>query len=349
MSKTEKTEDKKKLSHQKVCSSDKDFDQSYRGNGKILLTGEYFVLEGARGIGLPTRLGQSLGISYANSFSRPELTWVAYNNKGEQWFEAKYELWHFDQIGGEVNEVSEFLQGLLRSARNQNKHFLRDEQNIWAETRLEFPRNFGLGSSSTLIYNVAQWAYVSPFQLAFDVTKGSGYDVACAGSEGPILYKLDDQGPQYAQVEFNPRFKDKLFFVHLGQKVRSDKSIINFRSLQQDNPHFFKEVAQEIDDLTLKVLRTDDFGTFEKLVNIHEEKVGRALETRPVKEQLFNDFWGEVKSLGAWGGDFVLATSSQSLEETKKYFHSNGHKTLFTFDELILSTPPQGSKGQIVH
>ena len=27
-----------------------------------------------------------------------------------------------------------------------------------------------------------------------------------------------------------------------------------------------------------------------------------------IKDKLFNDFDGEIKSLGAWGGDFILAS-----------------------------------------
>ena len=46
----------------------------------------------------------------------------------------------------------------------------------------------GLGSSSTLIYCVAEWAEVNPLMLYFKIDDGSGYDVACAFADGPITY-----------------------------------------------------------------------------------------------------------------------------------------------------------------
>ncbi len=35
---------------------------TFRSNGKLLLTAEYLVLDGARAIALPTKLGQSLTV-----------------------------------------------------------------------------------------------------------------------------------------------------------------------------------------------------------------------------------------------------------------------------------------------
>ena len=60
-------------------------------------------------------------------------------------------------------------------------------------THLEFPRDWGLGSSSTLINNVAQWAQVDPFELHFKVSNGSGYDIACAKRRYPIVYSTQNQ------------------------------------------------------------------------------------------------------------------------------------------------------------
>jgi hypothetical protein len=42
-----------------------------------------------------------------------------------------------------------------------------------------------------------------------------------------------------------------------------------------------------------------------------------------------------VKSLGAWGGDFVLMTNSRSDKELKAYLHAHNLKVVFKFDELI--------------
>ncbi|MEQ3661167.1 MAG: GHMP kinase, partial [Flavobacterium sp.] len=36
--------------------------QTYYSNGKLLLTGEYVVLDGAKALAVPTKFGQSLSI-----------------------------------------------------------------------------------------------------------------------------------------------------------------------------------------------------------------------------------------------------------------------------------------------
>jgi hypothetical protein len=57
------------------------------------------------------------------------------------------------------------------------------------------------------------------------------------------------------------------------------------------------------------------------------------LQLTPVKERLFDDYFGAVKSLGAWGGDFVLATGDKT---TPAYFKKKGYSTVLTYKEMIL-------------
>ena len=190
------------------------FDQNFWY--KILLSGEYFVLNGADALALPTQAGQSLSVKYEQSFN-PVLSWRAYDSNGELWFEADFEFWKFDILSpNKTDPKALFLQKLLRQARIQNKHFLRDEQNVYVETKLGFPKDWGLGSSSSLIYNLAQWAYISPFELLFETSKGSGYDVACAQSSGAILYNLGESGPLWSPVLFDPEYKKSIYFSISG-------------------------------------------------------------------------------------------------------------------------------------
>jgi hypothetical protein len=48
---------------------------------------------------------------------------------------------------------------------------------------------------------------------------------------------------------------------------------------------------------------------------------------------LFPDFKGIVKSLGAWGGDFVMVLSKQN---PKEYFIEKGYTTILSYDEMVL-------------
>ena len=52
-----------------------------------------------------------------------------------------------------------------------------------------------------------------------------------------------------------------------------------------------------------------------------------------VKECLFPDYKGTVKSLGAWGGDFVLAISE--TEDIPNYFLSKGFDICIPYDEIV--------------
>ena len=162
--------------------------QYFFGHGKILLSGEYLVLDGALSLALPTKVGQSLSVKYSPSFS-PTLTWKSFDVKGNCWFESKFEFWHFNCLDEKPTEEALFLQQILQQVRKQNSHFLRDGVDVKVETHLGFPLSWGLGSSSSLIYNIAQWAYISPFELLFKTHGGSGYDIACAQSDGPIAYR----------------------------------------------------------------------------------------------------------------------------------------------------------------
>jgi len=311
-------------------------EQFYYGHGKLLLTGEYFILDGAHSVALPTNLGQTLSVKY-NRSSSPKLYWKSYDSTGKCWFEASYDLWRFNCLDNE-SEEAETLSDILRAAREQNVHFLRDEVDVVVETRLEFPLGWGLGSSSTLIYNIAQWAYVSPFDLLEKTFGGSGYDIACAQSVGPITYEIKAHGPRWEAVEFNPHFRNQIYFVYLNKKQNTRESISRYKELVTNND-FKLDMCSKIDIISDKILNCIDFKEFEELIFEHESIISNALDLPRIKDKEFLDFWGSVKSLGAWGGDFVMVSSDKSPLVTKEYFKNKGFDQILSFDELILQRP----------
>lgn len=304
--------------------------QYYYGHGKLLLTGEYFVLDGAKSLALPTRMGQKMNVSYSRS-NNPKLFWKGVDVDNKVWFEATFELWHFNLVNNESEEAL-ILQKILRQARKQNIHFLRDDMDVHVETGLEFPLNWGLGSSSTLLYNIAQWAYISPFELQDKIFEGSGYDIACAQSMGPIIYSKNTNGPTWKSVSFSPLFKDKLYFVYLNKKKNSRDAISYYKSLENDNK---SEIIKKINSITKRVHESIDLREFEDCLFEHENLLSQVLKITKIKDELFSDYWGAVKSLGAWGGDFVLVTSDKSEDQTRKYFSNKGFNTLLTYSEMI--------------
>lgn len=306
-------------------------DNYFYGRGKVLITGEYLVLDGAKAFALPTNMGQSMSVRYSPSFS-PALHWKSFDYNGNLWFEATFEFWRFNCLEENPCDTTLLLQKILRQARKQNVHFLRDEADVFVETHLGFPLEWGLGSSSTLIYNIAQWAYVSPFELLFNTCGGSGYDIACAQSDSAIVYEKGESGPQWSSFLFNPSFKDRLFFVYLGRKQSSAEGIEQYKKIEVDKEALVKRVSAITDEM----VQASTLNSFELLVQEHEEIISRLIGRTPIKRQHFSDYWGSIKSLGAWGGDFALVTSDRSLEETRHYFKEKGYFTFLGFRELIL-------------
>jgi mevalonate kinase len=306
-------------------------DQYFYGHGKLLLTGEYFVMDGAEALALPTTVGQSMKVKYRHSY-QPTLNWKSLDHAGNVWFESDYEFWHFNPIKSQEVEKQDFVRRVLSAVRLQNPHFLRDEMDVFVETKVEFPIEWGLGSSSTFIYNVAQWAYVSPFELLKKTIGGSGYDIACAQAMGPIRFQLMDGKPQWETATFNPSFTDQLYFVHLKQKQSSENEVIKYTEMKIEGK---AQIVNEISALTREMMSTQDIGTFKKIISTHEDIVSRAMKYEKVKNLRFSDYWGEVKSLGAWGGDFILVTSDRTPNETREYFESKGFATVIPYHEIV--------------
>lgn len=301
-------------------------------HGKLLISGEYFALDGAHVLALPTTVGQSLAVKYKTSFG-PVLHWKSYDMGGKLWFEEKFEFWRFNILNENPCKRALFLQKILRQVRKQNLHFLRDDVDVLIETRLGFPLDWGLGSSSTLIYNLAKFAYIGPFELLFESDCGSGYDIACAQSEGPILYNLDNGRPNWSIINFDPPFKEMIYFVHLGKKQDSRKAIEYFKLKRP----FDYNVIKSISDITHQMAIARELKHFELLMLEHEKIVAKNLNLTMIKEDRFSDYWGEIKSLGAWGGDFVMVTSDRSSRETQEYFFKKGLDVFIPYCELILN------------
>ncbi|MCS7019017.1 MAG: GYDIA family GHMP kinase [Cytophagales bacterium] len=304
--------------------------QHFYGSGKLLLSGEYYVLDGALALAMPTRFGQILKVTYHAS-EHKVLHWKSYDNEGKLWFEAKFDTESFDCLDRFISQKSLTLQKILRMARRLASNFLKGREYVLVETYLEFPRLWGLGSSSTLIHNVAQWAEVNPYDLLFGTIGGSGYDVACAQAKGPILYQKSPAGPHQHTVAFDPPFKQHLYFVYLGKKQSSAAGIEHYRSLK----HNKAALAEQLSHITQAFLQAQTLSEFDALIAKHEQLIAESLCLTRTKDLFFRDYWGEIKSLGAWGGDFVLATSQRSEQETRQYFAEKGFNVILTYTEMV--------------
>jgi len=300
---------------------------NFYSNGKLLLTGEYVVLDGAKALAIPTKYGQSLTITPIND---SKIIWESEDEKGNIWFQNEFDINSISPETTHNDEVSQTVNNLLAEAKRLNSSFLSEATGFHVKTTLTFPRNWGLGSSSTLIHNIALWANVNPYTLLWNAFKGSGYDIACARNNSPIVYQVEKQQPIVTEVSFSPSFSDQLYFVHLNKKQNSRNAIVNY-NLRKG------KIANEIkviNAITTELISSTSLLDFELLLKEHEQIIGDIIQEVPVQERLFADYFGQVKSLGAWGGDFILATGN---EDTLRYFQSKGYETVIPFNEMILS------------
>ena len=83
-----------------------------------------------------------------------------------------------------------------------------------------------------------------------------------------------------------------------------------------------------IRDSILNSYRLEDF---ENLITKHELLIAKLTQQIPLKISHFPDYKGAIKSLGAWGGDFFLATGSDHL-----YFKNKGYHTIISYNQMVL-------------
>ncbi|MFH6603515.1 GYDIA family GHMP kinase [Maribacter algicola] len=301
--------------------------KNFYSNGKLLLSGEYAILDGAKGLAVPTKFGQSLNVTEEDSAM---LHWKSIDEKGNIWFEGRYELLSFAEVSSSDAKISKTLIAILRQAKGLNPKFLVEPGGLRVETKLTFSQNWGLGTSSTLINNIAQWSGVDPYALLAKTFGGSGYDIACAQNDSPVLFWLEDSRPKTKVVHYDPPFKDRLFFIHLNKKQNSREGIADYRKKHFDQI----ELINSLSDVSLQLLKCKKLNLFEELISKHEDLLSRALNLKPVGEKLFSDYSGAIKSLGAWGGDFILATGDN---RTPDYFKEKGYETIIPYSQMVLS------------
>ena len=291
--------------------------------GKLLITSEYYVTKGSLALAIPTKFRQSLDFKCDNS---NRLKWKSYDKENDIWIDCEFELSNFE-ITKNKNKHSTTLQSILISANNINPEFLKNNGGGLVTTQLNFSRKWGLGTSSTLINNISKWANIDPYELLWSNYKGSGYDIACALAKRPILYKLENNIPIVKSIHFSPDYTKNIFFVYLNKKQDSNKEIDKFFELKISN-----QTINKLSDLTLEFVNSKTLLDFQNCLIKHENIISKTLKIDTIKNIYFKDYEGQIKSLGAWGGDFILAAGPVN---SKKYFYDKGYNTVLNYKEIF--------------
>lgn len=96
---------------------------------------------------------------------------------------------------------------------------------------------------------------------------------------------------------------------------------------------FLTNETERITRLTNQLIIESEINNVFNLIEKHEVILSNILELETVKERLFSDFDGVIKSLGAWGGDFIMVLSKENPSD---YFKSKGFNTILAYNEMIL-------------
>lgn len=285
--------------------------QSFFAPGKLLLSAEYSVLQGAKAVAVPTKLGQRLEVEESDSDN--EAGWKAYDHKDKPWLDF--------EINHASNREELLVQKIIAEACTD-----KDLKGTSFRAHLDFPREWGLGSSSTFISLIAQWAGKDVWPLFFKYLKGSGYDVAVAQSGKNLMYWLEEaKKPMWKELAL-PKIFEKTLLIYLGQKQNSASEVVRFEKFNHNQSYF-----DQISALSEGLLAIEDIASLQDWMVRHEALTGEIIQKSPLKAQRFPKLEGSIKSLGAWGGDFAWYAGPRD----KEYFKSLGYHQVFSFYELV--------------
>lgn len=299
----------------------------FQAHGKLLLSAEYMVMHGATALAVPLKLGQTLEISHTEN-SRA-FTWKAFQDS-KIWFEAVFNPATLQVISTSNPEMALNLKNIIQACIEIMPSFQESLFRKDAVTNLDFSPEYGFGSSSTLVSLLAEWAEVNPLDIHFMVSEGSGYDVACALADGPITYKLRDALPQYQHVHFNPPFRDQLWFAWLGNKQATASHLRKVAG--GINPGF--EIKYKFSELTKAMIEASGLDEFRRIMEEHEEELSGILGMERIATSL-PDLPGSVKSLGAWGGDFIMIATEFDRNTLETYLAKKGIHILYSYEDLV--------------
>ena len=298
-----------------------------RANGKILLTGEYLVMVGAKALALPVRFGQSMHIEPAGY---PHIHWSSREN-GTTWFTCDLDTRTFSIITSTDIQIATRLCEILRAAKKITPGFPVEKGGLDIRVEANYPLRWGLGSSSTLISLIASWAGVDKFELFRMVSKGSGYDIACTDRDLLLFYQLKSGKINVGDAHPGKALLNNACFAFLGKKQETAEEVDAFLY----NKNYKNSDIERISELSESICIANDPSILCSLMGEHEEILGRILKKKRIGKR-FPGFPGSVKSLGAWGGDFAMFASEKGNEFIKTWLTQQGFINIFSYDDIMV-------------
>jgi len=261
-----------------------------------MLFGEYAVLAGAWSCALPVKFRQNFEVSVKTGMGR--IQWQSFDFEGKEWMNCHFSLADEAET---LASVIRPLHQMLRLIAANRPDLCSPDLDLHVRIKASFRKEWGLGSSSALIANLAHWSQTDPFALMDVSFPGSGYDVAAAFQDVPLLYRIDENKRTTAPLPAFPEFLSEYRVVFLVKKVNSRESVFETR----ERIPLLNEYLPKLNRYGMEALQSTTPATFNHCMLMYEEILADTLGLEPTGSQ-FADYQGLVKSLGAWGGDAVL-------------------------------------------
>ncbi len=295
--------------------------QSFYAPGKILLVGEYTVTKGFEGLAVPVKSGQWMDVWEFDSPGNAEDRFIfnALDSRGASWFSESFDISNLKSNSLETNAVKSNVadENFENNESHLSKLLALVPESFWKsgksyrfETRLEFDRSSGLGSSSTFVQLMSNYFKLDPFQVQDLVFGGSGYDVAIAAVQKPLIYWRNEQGVHFRQWKLNSELTKDWKVVFLGNKVNSRTSTSQVSDMLEDlsNDENYRMQIQKIIEI---VRDAQELMALETGIEMYQMFLSQLLGmvtpytyfgVKPLPR-------GVCKWLGAWGGDMLLVNS----------------------------------------
>lgn len=294
-------------------------------SGKLILMGEYAVLHGIDALCIPLKAGQEMLVQ-----DSPD-NHIHWSWKYKDRYLADFVLHNqtLEVLACKHGDPSWVIR-LINLVRETSAVFLTDKGRKIAFNNF-FPPEWGLGSSSATISSLCRYAGVDAFAVNERLTGGSGADIAAATATEWFIYRKSNPTPAAWPLPFSYSLADNTWFIYSGNKQATAAHLAEVRSAENT---FNMSLLPHVNWLVYKFATASALPEISKIIQDHESLIGQLIGKSPVGLD-FPDFPGKIKSLGAWGGDFLMAVSQQDDDFVRDYFTGRGYKDVFSWEDFI--------------
>ena len=118
--------------------------------------------------------------------------------------------------------------------------------------------------------------------------------------------------PKIEDSDFDPKFKNALYFVYLNQKKNSHQAVKEFMEKDINDGEI-----NRANELSMLISVSKSLSEFELLLGEHERFIGQLLSIEPIKEKCFKKELKSPDNLKIW--EDMIVKDTESPENLKNW------------------------------